>query len=247
MGRRRTNDELDGDREADRMALVLGADLRRSRRQLRLTQEQLGARIGVKRARIGEIERGKGSSAPLALWVRLGKAVDRPFAASFSRDLREVPEPVDAGHLAAQELILRLARRTGRVGEFELPTRSTGSAGVVDVAIRDDAQRVLILVEIWNRLTDLGAASRSTTRKVLELEGANLPGRLRLASCWLLVDNAANRAIVRRFPEIVRARFPGSSLGWVRALAEGYEPPSGAGIAWIDPRSGTITELRLRG
>ena len=105
---------------------------------------------------------------------------------------------------------------------------------------------MLILVEIWNRLTDLGAASRSTTRKVIEVEGAILPAGFRLASCWLLVDNAANRAIVRRFPEIVRARFPGSSLGWVRALVDGHEPPGDAGIAWVDSRSGTITKLRLR-
>jgi len=173
----------------------------------------------VKRARIGELERGKGASAPLFLWVRLGKVVDRPFAASFSRDLREPPEPVDAGHLAAQELVLRFARSAERVGAFELPTRSSGSPGVVDVAIRDDGQRVLILVEIWNRLTDLGAASRSTTRKVIEVEGAILPAGFRLASCWLLVDNAANRAIVRRFREIVRARFLGSA---------------GSGLSWTD-------------
>jgi transcriptional regulator with XRE-family HTH domain len=244
---RRTNDELDGDRESGRMAIVLGTDLRRSRRRARLTQEQLGERVGVRRTRIGELELGKGASAPLALWVRLGKAVDRPFAASFSRDLSEVPEPVDAGHLAAQELVLRLARRAGRSGAFELPTRPSGSSGVVDVAIRDDAQRVLILVEIWNRLTDLGAASRSTSRKTVEVEGAILPAGFRLGSCWLLVDHAANRYIVRRYPEIVRTRFPGSSLGWVRALVDGSEPPSGPGIAWVDPRSGTITELRLRG
>jgi transcriptional regulator with XRE-family HTH domain len=229
------------------MAIVLGTDLRRSRRRARLTQEQLGERVGVRRTRIGELELGIGASAPLALWVRLGKAVDRPFAASFSRDLREVPEPVDAGHLAAQELVLRFGRRVGRVGEFELPTRSSGSAGVVDVALRDDAQRVAILVEVWNRLTDLGAASRSTSRKTLDVDEANLPVGYRLASCWLLVDNAANRAIVRRFPEIVRARFPGSSLGWVRALVDGSEPPASPGIAWVDPRSGTITELRLGG
>jgi transcriptional regulator with XRE-family HTH domain len=245
--RRRTNDELDGDREAGRIALVLGADLRRSRRQTRLTQEQVADRVGVKRARIGELERGKGASAPLALWVRLGKAVDRPFAAGFSRDLREPPEPTDAGHLEAQELVLRLARRTRRVGEFELPTRSSGSAGVVDVALRDDAQRVAILVEVWNRLTDLGAASRSTSRKTLDVEEAILPVGYRLASCWLLVDNATNRAIVRRFPEIVRARFPGSSRDWARALVDGSEPPASPGIAWVDPRSGTISELRLRG
>ncbi|HTG41530.1 MAG TPA: hypothetical protein VK697_07940 [Methylomirabilota bacterium] len=106
---------------------------------------------------------------------------------------------------------------------------------------------MLILVEIWNRLTDLGAASRSTSRKVLEVEGAILRDGFRLASCWLLVDNAANRTIVRRFPDVVRARFPGSSFDWVRALAGGHEPPSAPGIAWIDQRSGTITELRLRG
>jgi transcriptional regulator with XRE-family HTH domain len=244
--RRRTNEELDGDRESARIALALGADLRVSRRRAGLTQQQVGDRVGVKRARIGEIERGSGASAPLALWVRLGKAVNRPFAASFSRDLRESPEPSDAGHLAAQELLLMLARRAGRVGEFELPTRPSASAGVVDVAIRDDIQRVLILVEIWNRLSDLGAASRSTSRKIVEVEAAILPRTYRLASCWLLVDNAANRAIVRRFPEIVRARFPSSSLSWVRALVAGSDPPSSAGIAWIDPRSGTITELRLR-
>ena len=201
----------------------------------------------MRRTRIGELELGKGASAPLTLWVRLGTAVDRPFAASFLRDLHEVPEPIDAGHLAAQEVVLRLARRAGRSGEFALPTRRSGSPGVVDVAIRDDIQRVLILVEIWNRLSDLGAASRSTSRKTGEVEGAILPTGFRLASCWLLVDHAANRAIVRRFPEIVRARFPGSSLVWVRALVEGSEPPTSPGIAWVDPRSGTITDLRVRG
>ena len=165
MSRRRTNDELDGDRESARIAIVLGAELRRSRRQSSLTQGQLGDRVGVRRTRIGELERGFGASAPLALWVRLGKAVDRPFAASFSRDLRESPEPADAGHLAAQELLLRLSRLAGRAGEFELPTRPSASAGVVDVAIRDDIQRVLILVEIWNRLSVTFALFASTYRQ----------------------------------------------------------------------------------
>jgi transcriptional regulator with XRE-family HTH domain len=144
MHGRRTNDELDGDRESGRIALVLGADLRRSRRRLRLTQEHLGDRVGVRRTRIGELERGQGASAPLALWVRPGKAVDRPFAASFSRNLREIPEPSDAGHLAAQEFLLGLSRQTGRNGFFESPTHSSTSAGVVDVGIRDDSQRMLI-------------------------------------------------------------------------------------------------------
>jgi DNA-binding XRE family transcriptional regulator len=245
--RRRTNDELDGDRESVRIAYGLGGELRAARRRARLTQQQLGNRVGVQRSRVGEIERGDGASAPLVLWVRLGKAIGRPFAAVFSRDLSIPPEPTGEGHLAAQELLLRLTREAGRTGSFELPTRSSASAGVVDVGIRDDVQRVLILAEIWNRLADMGAAARSTSRKVAEVEAAILPPAFRTASCWLLVDNAANRAIVRRFPEVIRSRFPGSSVGWVRALANGDVPPRRPGIVWIDPRTARISELRLRG
>jgi transcriptional regulator with XRE-family HTH domain len=244
MGRRRTNDELDGDREAGRIALALGQELRSARRRARLTQERLGERAGIRRTRIGELERGVGASAPLELWVRLGKAIGRPLAVGFSRDLSLPPEPADAGHLGGQEVLLRLARAAGRTGFFELQTPA--ASGVVDVGIRDDRQHVLILIEVWNRLTDLGAASRSTNWKVAEVAASLLPPSYRVASCWLLVDNVVNRAIVRRFPEIIRARFPGSSARWVRALVDGAEPPTEPGIAWVDARTGRISELRLR-
>jgi hypothetical protein len=134
---------------------------------------------------------------------------------SFSRDI--VPdEPRDAGHLAAQELVLRLARQHGRRADFELPTRPADPARSTDVAIRDDAARALILVEIWNRLDDLGAAARATNRKQAEAEGpavlaASDGSPYRVATCWLLVDTAANRQLVARYPEILETRFPGSS------------------------------------
>lgn len=246
MARRRTNPELDGDRESRQIALALGADLARTRRRRRLTQAQLGARVGIGRSRTGELERGEGESAPVALWVRLGMALGRPIAIGFSRDLSTPPEPIDAGHLSAQELVLGLAARAGRTGHFELPTRPAPDAGVTDVGIRDNLLLVLILVEIWNRLGDLGAASRSSQRKAGEVAASSAARGYRVVACWLLVDNAANRSLVRRYPAILRARFPGSSIGWVRALIDGAAPPIEAGIAWIDPRSGTITELRLR-
>ena len=67
------------------------------------------------------------------------------------------------------------------------------------------------------------------------------------AICWLLVDTAANRRLVARYPQILETRFPGSSLGWVRCLAEGLPPPTKPGLAWIDPRSARIVPLRRRG
>lgn len=217
----------------------------------RLTQQRLADAIGISRPRYAEIERGDGATAPLETWVRIGAAIDRPLAVSFSRDI-EPHEPRDVGHLAAQELVLRLARQHGRRGDFELPTRPSDPARSIDVALRDDGARALIVVEIWNRLDDLGAAARATTRKVSEAEApAVLAARdgppYRVAICWLLVDTAANRRLVARYPEILDSRFPGSSLGWVRCLAEGLPPPNAPGLAWIDPRSGRIVPLRRRG
>jgi DNA-binding XRE family transcriptional regulator len=241
--RRRTEGEVAGDREAQRAAATLGSDLKRRRSRRHLTQQQMSDRLGISRTRYSGIERGEGASAPLSVWFRAGVVLGTPFAVSFSRDT--VAPLVDAGHAAAQELVLRLARTHGRNGTFELPTRPSRDGGSVDVGIRDNRYRVLILVEIWNALSDLGAGARSTARKLVEGEAlAEFRGD-RVASCWLLVDTAANRAIVRRHPEIFRRMFPGSSALWARALTDGSCPPAGAGVAWIDPRAGRITELRL--
>ena len=102
--------------------------------------------------------------------------------------------------------------------------------------------------EIWNRLDDLGGAARGMSRKVAEamaLAATHDPPD-RVAWCWLLVETAANRELVRRYPAVIRAGFDGSSLGWVNALANGDVPPDRPGIAWIDPRAGRLSEIRLR-
>ena len=247
---RRTGFEVDGTIEAASIAGSMGRELRATAKRRRLTQAALGRRVGLSAARIGEIQRGRGASASLETWVKLGKAVGRPVAVSFSRDI-EPHEPRDAGHLAAQELVLGLARGHGRHGDFELPTKPSDPARSIDVALRDDANRALIIVEIWNRLDDLGAAARATTRKASEAEGpAVLAARsgppYRVAICWLLVDTAANRRLVARYPEILTSRFPGSSLAWVRCLTDGSPPPTRPGIAWIDPRSARIVPFRVR-
>jgi transcriptional regulator with XRE-family HTH domain len=247
---RRTGFEVDGTIEAVSIAASLGRDLRATAKRRRLTQAELGRRVGLSHSRIGEIQRGQGASATLETWVKLGKAVGRPLAVSFSRDV-EAGEPRDAGHLAAQELVLGLARGHGRRADFELPTRPADPARSIDVAIRDDVARALIALEIWNRLDDVGAAARATSRKAVEAEGpamvvARTGPAYRVALCWLLVDTAANRRLVARYPEIFQSRFPGSSLGWVRCLGEGASPPEEAGIAWIDPRAGRIVPLRFR-
>ena len=247
---RRTETAVQGDALSAAIAATLGREARTTRRRRRVTQQHLADEIGISRSRYADIERGEGATAPLETWTRIGAALGRPLAVAFSRDI-ERAEPRDAGHLAAQELVLGLARSHGRAASFELPTRPADPARSTDVGLRDDAQRTLILVEIWNRLDDLGAAARASDRKVVEasayaaLAGGDV-GPYRVAACWLLVDTAANRRLIARYPEIVRTRFPGSSVRWAAALTNGTAPPAEPGVAWVDPRAGRIVPLRLR-
>lgn len=247
---RRTGALVQGARESARIAATLGGDLKDSRVRRRLTQRALGHRAGLSQGRISDLERGDGASAPLETWIALGIALGRPLAVSFSREI-ETAEPRDAGHLRAQDLLLGFARRLGRRADLELPSRPTDPSRAIDVVIRDDLDRALILIEIWNRLDDLGAAIRSTTRKLAEADGlavlaAGDGAPYRVASCWLLVDTVANRRLLARYPEIFAARFRGSSVGWVRCLVDGAAAPPSPGLAWIDTRAGRIVPVRHR-
>ena len=246
-----TGDSIAGRIEAAAIAATLGRDARAARRRRRVTQAELARRIGISPARLSQIERGQGANAPLGLWIKLGIAVGRPVATKLSRDIDEPEEPRDAGHLAAQELILRLARRHGRAADVELATKPWDPSHAADVVLRDRRQRVLLVIEILNRAGDLGASLRASDRKAAELgRRAVLAGgdgqAYRVAVGWLLVDSAANRALVRRFPELHRSRFPGSSARLAQCLTAGAAPDGNPAVAWVDPRRAKVSELRLR-
>jgi transcriptional regulator with XRE-family HTH domain len=193
-----------------------------------MTQARLARRAGLSAMSVSRIERGLGGGHSLDTWQRVGLALGRPLRVELSRDVEE--EPVDAGHLAVQELLLRLARRAGYGRSFELSTRSADPARSVDVALRDDRARRLILIEAWNSFGDIGAGARSFDRKMAEAAqfavaaGGHEPYAVH--GCWVVRATARNRALLARYPEIFATRFRGSSAGWVRALSEGSRPPA---------------------
>ncbi|HVL53124.1 MAG TPA: helix-turn-helix transcriptional regulator [Vitreimonas sp.] len=227
-GTRRTNQAIAGQLEASRLALTLGREVRDGRLIARLTQEQLGRRVGLGRSRISDIERGRGATLPLGTWVALGSAVGRPMAVSLTRPINHAA-PGDAGHLDIQEGLVQLLARHGYVAMVELATRPLDPAHSIDVAARD-ADHHYLLLEGWNRFGDLGASIRSTDRKTAELRSLAADADVRV--CWIVRATAANRALLRRYPGILRSRFPASSRAWARALHEGGEPPRQPGIVW---------------
>jgi transcriptional regulator with XRE-family HTH domain len=229
---------------------VLGAAVRQRRRRRGWTQRHLGALIGLHHSRISQVELGGGGSLTLRDWTALADALDAAFFIKLSRDRED--EPADAGHLRMQELLLRLGREAGVARLFELPTRPADPTRSVDVGLRDDRRRTLILLEAWNTIADIGAAARSTARKLAEAEalatalgGDGAP--YRVAGCWVVRASPANRGLLARYPEVFAARFPGSSAGWARAISIGAERPADPGLVWCDPsRPGTVFAWRRR-
>lgn len=182
------------------------------------------------------MERGRGGTLSIDLWQRALVAVGRQLIFDVSGD--SLREPADAGHLRIQELVLRLGRAAGYAGIFELQTRPNDPSRSADVGLRHDIKRRLLLVECWNTIGDIGAAARSSARKLSEAEALAIAvggERTYVAGgCWVVRATARNRALIATYPALFAARFAGSSEGWVRALSSGAAPPSEPGLVWCD-------------
>jgi len=195
---------------------------------------------------VGRIERGVTRLDVDAL-QRIGIGLNRFLEIRFGRDALE--QPADAGHLAMQELVLRLGRANGFTGEFEVPTRPAEPWRSIDVVLARPLRRVMILNECWNTFGDIGAAARASLRKAAELEALATErwgedAQVRVV--WIVRATARNRALLARYPEIFASRFPGSSRAWVRALTEGGEPPAEPGLVWCDVAAARLLEWRRR-
>jgi hypothetical protein len=197
---------------------------------------------------ISRAERGRGGGLTLDAWQRMALALDITLKVQLQRDFQH--EPQDAGHLAMQELVLRLGRRHGYAPSFELPTRPDDPWRSIDVGLADDRRRRLLVVECWNTIGDIGAAARTSSRKLAEadvlagLRWGDEPHRVALV--WVVRATKRNRELLARYPEVFAARFPASSAAWARALNDGTEPPAGPGLVWASVDGTRIYAWRRR-
>jgi transcriptional regulator with XRE-family HTH domain len=248
-GVKRPNARITGAARATEAAIALGHAVRVSRKRRRMMQKTLAARVGISQARLADVEAGRAAGAPLEVWFSLAEALGRPFRAEFLRDGLE--EPLDAGHLGTQELVLRLGRAAGYEGRFELATRPDDPSRSTDVVLVHRRRRRMILIECWNSFGNIGAAARSSDRKVAEARAAAIAfggdaGPFGVSACWVVRDTRRNRELLARYPHLFEARLPGSSAGWVAALTKGDPPPAEPGFVWSDAKATRLLARRTR-
>lgn len=244
--KRRSKLKADAIRLSRAALLTEGQKIKAARRRRRWIQKELGRRAELGQQTISQMERGDGATLSLAAWKRVAIVLSLPLELRIGRDMLE--PPADAGHLALQELVLRLGRAAGYGRTFELPTRSTDPMRSTDVGLVDHRRRLLVRVECVNSFGDIGNSVRSSDRKEREAEGLAISlghgEPYSVHACWVIRSTRRNREILARYPEIFASRFTAQSRAWVQALTVGNNPPGEPGLVWSDVAATRLFDWR---
>lgn len=244
--RRRSRLDVEAQRQLHAQMLREGQKVRRARQRRRWTQAHLGQLVGLSQSGVSKIERGLGGGLSVNTWQRVALVLSMPLSFQLARDARE--EPVDAGHLAIQELVLRLGRATGRRRTFELATKPADPSRSTDVGLIDDSNRRLLQVECVNSFGNINASIRSSDRKRAEAEALAISighgDPYSVHTVWVVRATRRNRELLATYPELFASRFAGSSRALVSALTRGTAPPAAPGLVWCDVNATRLFEWR---
>ena len=188
----RSQAAIELDRLRDATMQSLGLSVARARRRRGLTQAAVSSQTGISRSSLSRLELGLGTGASIGTWLALAQALRLTARFEILRDQRE--DLVDAGHLEIQELLLRLGRTTGYSRSFELSIPVERPSGWVDVFLRNDTRRRLLVLEAWNVFGNFGAGRTRVRPKTRRRSGPR-----RMAGGWRLpgsrrVDCAGDNA-----------------------------------------------------
>ena len=232
---RRTSRQVRADARTDQLATFLGRALLNGRAAIDATQAAAAASAGLSQSGWSDLERGRGASVSLRVWVRAADAIGSDLRA-YLEATSSATQPRDAVHLRHQELVASIAARGGwNIG----PEQQITGAGVADLLLMRDDRTVL--VEIWNWLADVGDAFRSWDRKLAQL-GISNPST---SGCWAIRATQRNRQLVADHRTLFASRFPGSATAWIHALERPDAPvPDAAALLWVSVRGDRLIAAR---
>lgn len=246
--RRSTSHRRRGQGRAGLLAMRLGARMRERRRAMGLTQAQLGGRIGIHQTAVSKMERGKGARFSLETWAAAAAALGYELTAFFE-GAPSSDAPVDLEHIRRQQLVVTTGARGGWGARVEHRLVVGGRPLAIDVLLIRPAASgpgELCVVEVWNWLTDIGAAWRNHAAKVAAVRESH--PTTRVSGLFVMRATRRNRELVREFGEVFRARFSASSDRMLAALGNRHVPaPEGDAVAWTDAHATRLVPVRARG
>lgn len=206
-----------------------GRLLRSLRRRARLTQKQLGARVGLSQQEISILERGHFD----AVQVRTVRSVFRGLEAGIEWEIRwrggAIDRLLDARHAELVGAISELLAHDGWEVVPELTYNVFGERGSIDLVAWHAATSTLLIVEVKTELTSIEATVRKHDEKVRlgpEVVEERLTWRPRfVARLLVLPETRTARRQVERAERVLGRAYP--TRGW--AMRRWIHAPIGHG------------------
>jgi transcriptional regulator with XRE-family HTH domain len=218
----------------------LGTGLRESRLRAGLRQVDVAERARLSQPFISHLELGRGTDTSIETWAIVAAVLGEQLAAFLER-VAGADLPRDLAHLRRQGLVIELASRGGWTAQPELAIDEGAiRSRAIDVVLTRPLRREAVAVEVWDLLTDAGAAMRSLADKThgLDRQLARVNGpdpRWIVRGLWIVRGTNRNHGLVAEFRSVFAARFPASSAEWLRALADSTTAmPGQDGLCWTD-------------
>ena len=220
------------------------------RQEKRWRQVDLARLARVSQTMVSRAERGRIEGMTVGALERIARALEIDLRLDAWWRGGQGDRLVDRGHAALVEMVVGTLKRHGWETVVEYTFNHYGDRGAVDVLAFHMATRVLLIVEVKTRFTDLQAFLASFGRKmrvVPDLVRSDLGWDSAAAGQVVVAPGTtANRAVVARHPSIFATSFPGRAAQvrrWIRS-------PDGpiAAIWFVDLRrsSGSLPARRVR-
>lgn len=207
-------------------ALGLGRLVRATRVRLELRQEDVAQSAGLRRELVSDLENGRIGCLRLSEIDRITAVVDLRLTVEFRPKRGDLGHIGDVAHASLVNGIATLLEAAG----WETSVEATGGAGAIDLLAYHPATRMLLVVEVKSRITDIQRMLRDLGHRTTSARAAaELYGWKPLQVSRLLVVGATStqRRVVQRHAALFRSAFPVRTSEVRRWLRDPREPISG--------------------
>jgi transcriptional regulator with XRE-family HTH domain len=217
-----------------------------------MRQSDVAIKAGVSQTLVSRAERGRLDELSVRTIDTIAAALGVVLRLEASWHGGQADRLLDRSHAAIVEGVVRTLRELGWLVEVEYTFNHYGERGSVDVLAWHPAERVLLIVEVKSRLTDLQATLSIYARKVRIVPDLVRRGRgwsvTRVARLLVVAGSSTNRRVVADHRATFDSAFPARAPEIRRWLKM---PVGGMAGIWFVPqpaagRSGGTQRVRRR-